>query len=262
MSDFLLWHADNGIVTLTMDRPESRNALGEEEQFMAFEQAIARINADRTVRAVILTGNGPAFCAGGNVKDLVGRSGMFAGDSVEIRRRYNAGIHRIPLAIDILEVPLIAAVNGPAMGAGCDLASMCDIRIASDQAVFGEIFVKLGLIPGDGGCWFLQRAVGYSKAAEMVLTGDPINAQEALACGLVSKVVAHDDLLDAAREMAQRIAVNSPDAVRMSKRLLREAYQSTMRNALDMASAYQAIAHHSEGHEAVLDGLSKRRKSE
>lgn len=258
MSDFLLWDEADGVVTLTMNRPEERNALGEVSQFAAFEAAFAQINAERSLRAVILTGAGSAFCAGGNLKDMIGKSGMFGGDSMEVRRRYRAGIHRIPLAIDRLEVPLIAAVNGPAMGAGCDLACMCDIRIASTKASFGEIFVKLGLIPGDAGCWFLQRVVGYARTAEMALTGDPIAAETALAWGLVSSVVEQDALLDEAKALARRMAVNPPDSVRMAKSLLRQARDSSMDNALEMAAAYQGIAHRSEGHDAYLERLAKR----
>lgn len=259
MSDFLLWEEDDGVVTLTMNRPEERNALSDDAQFSAFETAFARVNATPSIRVVILTGAGSAFCAGGNVKDMINRAGLFGGDPMEVRRRYRAGIHRIPLAIDRLETPLIAAVNGPAMGAGCDLACMCDIRVASERASFGEIFVKLGLIPGDGGCWFLQRAVGYAKAAEMVLTGEPITAREALACGLVSKVTTPETLMEEARQLARRIAANPADAVRMAKALMRESRDSSMRNALEMAAAYQAITHHSEDHAAFLERLSKKR---
>lgn len=258
MGDFLLWHQDGGIVTLTMNRPEERNALGDDGQFQEFEDAVARLNADARVAAVILTGAGSSFCSGGNVKDMLGRSGMFGGDPMEVRRRYRAGIHRIPLALERLDVPLVAAVNGPAMGAGCDLACMCDIRIASERASFGEVFVKLGLIPGDAGCWFLQRAVGYAKAAEMVLTGDAVPAAEALSFGLVSKVVPHEALLDEARAMAGRIAANPPDAVRIAKVLLRQARQASLSNALEMAAACQAVAHHGTAHEAALDRIRQK----
>lgn len=257
MNEFLNWNEDDGVVTLTMNRPEERNALSGEMQFQAFVDACQRINGNASIRVAILTGAGPAFCAGGNTKDLVGRTGMFGGDSMSVRRSYRAGIHRIPLAIQSLDVPLIAAVNGPAIGAGCDLACMCDIRIASTQAIFGEVFVKLGLIPGDGGCWFLQRAVGYAKAAEMVLTGEPIGAEEALSCGLVSKVTAPERLMDEAQLLARRMAVNSPDALRMAKCLLREAYQNSLSNALEMSAAFQAIAHHSEAHEEALSRLAR-----
>ena len=122
---------------------------------------------------------------------------------------YQGGIQRIPLALHQLEVPTIAAVNGPAIGAGCDLACMCDIRIASDQAKFAESFVKLGIIPGDGGAWLLQRAIGYQRAAELTFTGDAIDAQAALAMGLVTRVVAPEALMPSARELAARIAANS-----------------------------------------------------
>lgn len=260
MNEFLLWDEADGIVTLTMNRSEERNALSDEVHFAAFVDACARINASRTIRVAILTGAGPAFCAGGNVKDMIGRTGMFGGDPMEVRRRYRAGIHQIPVAIENLEVPIIAAVNGPAMGAGCDLACMCDLRIASTKAVFGEVFVKLGLIPGDGGAWFLQRAIGFSKAAEMVLTGDPIDADQALAWGLVSKVASPENLLEEAGALAARIAVNDVDAVRMAKSLLKQSRNTTLASILEMSAAYQAIAHHSEAHDAALQRITKRDK--
>jgi len=123
------------------------------------------------------------------------------------------------LALHHLEVPVIAAINGPAIGAGLDLACMCDIRIASETAVFAESFVKLGIIPGDGGAWFLQRIVGLSKAAEMTFTGEPISAADALACGLVSRVVPAAELMDAAFVLAGQIAANPGHQLRMAKRL-------------------------------------------
>ena len=127
--------------------------------------------------------------------------------------------NQIPLAFERLDVPAIAAVNGAAIGAGCDLACMCDIRIASEKAKFAESFVKLGIIPGDGGAWLLQRTVGFSRAAELSFTGDTLDAAEALACGLVSRVAPPDQLLDEARKLADRIAANPGPALRMTKRL-------------------------------------------
>lgn len=260
MNDFLDWQLDDGVVTLTMNRPAERNALGGELQFAAFEQACTRINADSSARVAILAATGPAFCAGGNVKDMVERDGMFGGGVSGVRERYRAGIHRIPHAIERLEVPLIAAVNGPALGAGCDLACMCDLRIASTAATFGEVFVKLGLIPGDAGAWYLQRAVGYAKAAEMILTGDVIHAQQALACGLVSEVTEPQNLMNAAGALARRIAANDAGSVRMAKALLRQARSSSLDNALEMAAAFQAIAHHTPAHEAALARFATNRR--
>ena len=158
-----------------------------------------------------------------------------------------------------LEVPTIAAVNGAAVGAGLDLACMCDIRIASDKARFAESFVKVGIIPGDGGAWLLPRVVGASKAAELCFTGDMIDAAEAERIGLVSKVVPHDGLMEAAQELANRIAQNPGNALRLTKRLLREGATSTLPQLLQLSAAFQAIIHETEDHrEAVLSFLEKR----
>ena len=156
-------------------------------------------------------------------------------------------------------MPIIAAVNGPAIGAGLDLACMCDLRIAGKSAKFAESFVKLGIIPGDGGAWLLQRVVGFSKAAEMSLTGDMLDAEEALACGLVSRVVPDEDLLDAARALAAKIAANPPFAVRMTKRLLWEARRADLATVLEMSAAMQAVAHATGDHEEAVDAFLEKR---
>ena len=155
------------VVTLTIDRPESRNSLGEEGDGEAFAQACAQINADREVRCAILTGAGPAFSAGGNVKAMRERAGAFAGAGVHIRERYRSGIHRIVRSVWGIEVPLIAAVDGPAIGLGNDVACLADMRIAADNAIFGATFLKIGLVPGDGGAWILPRVIGAARAAEL-----------------------------------------------------------------------------------------------
>jgi enoyl-CoA hydratase/carnithine racemase len=154
---------------------------------------------------------------------------------------------------------VIAAINGPAIGAGLDVACMCDIRIASEKAIFAESFIKLGLVPGDGGAWLLPRAVSASKAAEMAFTGDTINAADALACGLVSKVVAPEALEAEARAIAERIAINPAQALRITKRLLREGEHSRLESLLEMSAAFQALVHHTKDHgEAVEAFLGKR----
>jgi enoyl-CoA hydratase/carnithine racemase len=181
------------------------------------------------------------------------RTGMFSGPVRQLRDNYRHGIQRIPRALYNLEVPTIAAVNGPAIGAGCDLACMCDIRIASEKATFAESFVRLGIIPGDGGSWLLQRVVGLSKACEMTFTGDAIDAHEALACGLVSRVVSSEKLLDEARGLAERIARNPPAVLRMCKRLIRESQNATLDTILEMAAGFQAIAQHSDEHSDALE---------
>jgi enoyl-CoA hydratase/carnithine racemase len=259
-TDFVVFEQQGGVVTLTLNAPEERNALSSQAQWDAVVQACERVQQDQAVKVVILTGAGSAFCAGGNVKDFRDKRGLAAGGGMAVRENYRNGIQRIPLAFYRLDVPTIAAVNGPAIGAGCDLACMADIRIASDKASFAESFVKLGLIPGDGGAWLLQRVVGYAKAAEMSFTGDLLDAQQALAIGLVSKVVPAASLLDEARAMAERMAANPGQALRMTKRLMREAQTSRLDTVLELSAAYQALTHTSEEHDAAVAAFLDRKK--
>ncbi len=256
---FLARERHDHVLLLTMSSPETRNALTGPDQFDDFERTCAEVNDDPSVRCVVLTGAGSAFCAGGNVKDMRDRKGLFAGDPFDQADAYRKGIQRIPRAIHALNVPVIAAVNGPAVGAGCDLATMCDIRIAARTASFAESFVKLGIIPGDGGAWFLPRAVGYSNACKMAFSGDPVSADEALAMGLVSEVVDNESLLDRALALAASIAANPPHAVRLTKQLMRASEKASLNELLDMSAAYQAICHAEPDHrEAVAAFFEKR----
>ena len=257
--DFVKYEQSGGVVSLTLNKPEERNALSTPAQWAEVVAACERVRADMSVKVVILTGAGSAFCAGGNVKDMRDKTGIASGSAREIADGYRAGIQRIPLAFYNLDVPTIAAVNGAAIGAGCDLACMCDIRIASSTAKFAESFVKLGIIPGDGGAWLLPRVVGMSKAAELTFTGDTIDAAAALACGLVSRVVAPDQLLAEAGALAARIAANPGPALRMAKRLLREGQHMRLDSLLEMSAAFQAIAHHTPEHDAALAAFLDRK---
>jgi len=252
MSDFVLFERDDAVVTLTLNRPEERNALSTQANWDEIVACCERVRTDPTVKVVVLTGAGSTFSAGGNVKDMRDKKGISAGNPYAIMRGYQNGIQRIPLALYDLDVPTIAAVNGPAIGAGCDLACMCDIRIASEKARFAESFVKLGIIPGDGGAWLVQRVIGYARAAELTFTGETIDAQTALAIGLVSRVVAPEALMDSARELAARIAVNSGPALRMTKRLLRQAQTGRLDETLELSAAMQALAHHTPEHDASV----------
>ncbi len=222
-------------------------------------QVCDEIRRDASVKAVILTGAGPIFSSGGNVKDMQ----RFFDDALTpdaIREEYRQGIQRIPRALTQLDVPVICAINGPAIGAGLDLTCMCDIRIASETATFAESFVRVGIVPGDGGAWLLPRAVGRAKAAEMAFTGEAIDAQQALACGLVSRVVPADQLLPTARALADKIAANPGAVMRMTKRLLREGEHSTLESLLELSAGYQALAHKTADHrEAVMSFVEKRK---
>jgi 2-(1,2-epoxy-1,2-dihydrophenyl)acetyl-CoA isomerase len=207
----------------------------------------------------VLTGAGSAFCSGGNVAEMRDRTGMFGGSPAEIAENYRKGIQRIPRAFQKLAVPIIAAVNGAAIGAGNDLACMCDIRMASSTARFAESFVKLGIVPGDGGCWLLPRIIGASRAAELALTGDTIDADEALRIGLVSRVVPKEELMPQAMALAQRIAANPPQVLRWTKHLLAQARTATLGEALDAAGVFQGQAHHTADHaEAIAAFFEKR----
>ena len=262
MSDLVLEENEGGIAVLTLNLPEQRNPISDPDMIEALLGALARLDADPSVRVIILTGAGKAFSSGGNLKTMRAGGGLRDALPARTRMNYRTGIQRIPLAIEAMEVPVIAAVNGPAVGAGCDLACMCDLRIASESASFAESFVKVGLVPGDGGAWLLPRVVGFSKASEMALTGDPVDAAEALACGLVSKVVGAAGLMDAAKSLARRIAANPPYAVRMTRRLLRQSRNADLSAVLDMSAAMQSLAHATEDHdEAVSALLEKRRPS-
>jgi enoyl-CoA hydratase/carnithine racemase len=256
---FLRTVRDGAVVTATLNRPDQRNAISTGADIAEIEAFCADVAADPSVRAVVLTGSGKAFCAGGNVKDMAARQGMFAGSPYALRGAYRAGIQRIPMALYELEVPVVVAINGPAIGAGLDLACMGDIRLAADTATFAESFVKLGIVPGDGGAWLLPRIIGMARASLMTLTGDTIDAATALAYGLVSEVIPADHLLAAAQDVAARIAANPGHATRLAKRLLREGQDMKLGPLLELSAAYQALAHHThDHHEAVAAMLEKR----
>jgi enoyl-CoA hydratase/carnithine racemase len=259
MSDAVLFERDGGVVTLTLNEPETRNAISD-RIIEALVGHCARINDDMTISCVILTGAGKSFSAGGNIKDMLEKKGLFAGSPAEIRRGYQHGIQRIPMALYDLEVPIIAAVNGHAVGAGCDLSTMCDVRIAADNAEFAESFLRMGLVSGDGGAWFLSRLIGPSRAAQMTFTGEFIKAEEAVRIGLASRVVPLDDLMTEARALAERIAAQPPHSLRLCKKLLREAPNISLAAHLEMVAGMQALVQHTDDqHEAVKAFFEKRR---
>ncbi len=248
------------IAILTLNRPDAMNALGEPGDGEAVRDACAQINADKNIRCAILTGAGKGFSAGGNVKAMRDRVGSFAGNPAEVRDNYKNGVHMIVRALYNLEIPLIAAVNGAAIGLGCDVACMADIRISSDKARYGVTFLKVGLIPGDGGAWLLPRVIGMSRACELLFTGDVIDAQTAEAWGLVSKVVPHDQLMDEAMKLAQSIAKQPPQALRIAKQLLRNGTQANYDTIMEMSAAAQGLMHHTKDHEEGVAAILEKRE--
>jgi 2-(1,2-epoxy-1,2-dihydrophenyl)acetyl-CoA isomerase len=260
MGDLIRQERHGPVMVWTLDRADRLNALPDLGDGEAFASACEAVNADMSVRCVVLTGAGRAFSAGGDLKAMRDRRDLFAGSATEIRERYRRVVHRIARALYGLEVPLIAAVNGPAMGLGCDIAGLADIRIASEAASFGVPFLKLGILPGDGGAWLMPRNIGYARAAEMLFTSRVLDAATACEWGMVSRVVANDRLMDEAMAIATEVAAQPPQALRMTKALLRQGRDATFDQILEMTAAMQALAHLTDDHlEGVNAVLEKRR---
>lgn len=247
------------VALLAFDRDDVRNALTGTAILDDILAVCAWVNRTREVSVLVLTGEGRAFSAGGNVKEMRDGSGDFAGEVQDIEHAYRHGIQRMPRAITALDVPVIAAVNGAAVGAGCDLACMCDIRICARSARFAESFVNLGIIPGDGGAWFLPRVVGRQRAAEMTFSGRMVDADEALAIGLALEVVEDGDLRGRALEMAGSFAAKPPLALRYAKRLTRMAAAMPLDEFLDVCAAFQGIAHRTDDHREALRAFFGKR---
>lgn len=239
------------IAVVTLDDPASRNCLTGNSIIGELLAICARVTQDMSVRVVVLTASGSAFSSGGNLDVMRGQT-RAASEAVAVQDSYRHGIQALALAMYHLEVPVIAAVNGPAIGAGFDLACMCDVRVASEKAKFASSFVRLGLVPGDGGAWFLPRLIGRERASLMALTGMTIDAAKALEFQLVSKVVAQESLMDEALRIAGEIAANPPQALRLTKKLLRMGDDTGLRATLDLSAGYQALLHHSAEHEERL----------
>jgi len=250
---------ESRVATLTFERDDVRNALTGTALCDDILATLAWANARLDVSVLIITGAGKAFSSGGDVKAMRDKAGMFAGTPSEIEAEYRSGIQRVPAAMHAAEVVTIAAVNGPAIGAGCDLACMCDLRLGSDAAAFGETFVNLGIIPGDGGAWFLQRLIGYQRAADMTFRGRIVRAEEARALGLLLEVTAPEALVPRATELAAEIAAKPPQALRYAKRLMKLAQRSELPDFLDYCAALQSFCHGTQDHaEAMAAFLDKR----
>ena len=259
MSDDLLLEIDGTIARLTINRPEKRNPLGHSGDGELFQAAARTINEDKQLRCVIMTGAGKAFSAGGDLKAMRERSGDFGGNALELRDHYRDSIHRIIRALWDIEVPVVGAINGAAIGLGNDVASLCDIRIAAESAKFGATFLKLGLLPGDGGAWLLPRHIGWSRAAQLFFTGEVIDARTACEWGLVSEGVADDELMDTAMALAKRICVQPPQALRMTKKLMRDGTMASFDTIMEMSAALQVTLQHTQDHREAVDAFFEKR---
>lgn len=260
MGSFLTVEKRGKIAILTMIKTETMNAIGTHEDCDDIADTLADVGADQSISAIILTGTGKAFSAGGDLKGMQKRQGIGLLDQPDsTRANYRRGVQRVIRALMDVEVPMIAAINGHAIGLGADLACTCDIRIAAESAKFACSFIKVGIVPGDGGAWLLQQIVGYPKAAELFLTGERFDAAAAKDMGLVSQVVPDAELLDAALAMAERIVCNPPRALRLTKRLLREAQHSRLSDILELSAAYQAIVHETADNREAINAFVEKR---
>lgn len=249
---------DGRVARLTMSRPEVRNALTGTGVLERLLEHIDDLKDRSDLSVLVLTGAGSAFSAGGNIKDMRAGENLFAGSARQIAESYRTSVLRLMRSISDLDLVTIAAVNGPAVGGGCDLALLCDLRVASTEARFAQPVVDLGLVPGDGGAWILPRIVGWQRASEILFTGRTVDAEEALRLGMVLQVVEPADLLGMVSELASVIAAKPPNALRLTKRLLRHARHTAFDAFLDMTAAFQAIAHHTDEHHKAVENTTGR----
>jgi len=254
MADLEYTVAD-GIGTILLNRPHRKNAFTL-DMIDTWAEALRDARTDPDVRVVVLTGAGDAFCSG---VDLDRRQDATPATPLERKENLTERIHRIPLALEDLDKPVIAAINGVAVGAGMDMALMCDMRIMARSARLSEGYVRVGLVPGDGGCYYLPRLVGTAKALELLLTGDFIDAEEAGRLGIANHVVDDADLAGAVRTLARKIADGPPVAIRTIKRAVYQSARSDLRTALDLISSHMAVVTSTQDSAEALAAFREKR---
>lgn len=255
MTDDILLDSDGAIARLTLNRPEARNALTGTDMISAFVEAI-RTTERSDARVLIIAGAGEAFSAGGDVKQMADRAGMFSGDPYDLGEGYRETIQQLTRTLVNTDLVTIAAVNGPAIGAGFDIALACDLRVGAPTARFAHTFIDLGILPGDGGAWLLTRVVGSQRAAELAFTARMIDAATAVDYGILLSV--ENDVRSAADALAATIAARPAHSLRMTKRLLRHAGTADLEMFLDLTAAMQAIAHTTDDHRRAVDDYVRR----
>lgn len=243
---------EDGIAEIRFDRDDIFNTMSRRDMAEEVVDAFGRVERDRDARVLILSGEGRAFSAGGNLKDLDAGEDGFTPEPIEHRRHYFEQIQIILRAQYACSLPMIAAVHGPAIGGGTDMAALCDIVIATPKAVFCEMFVNLGLIPGTGGAWLMPRRIGWQAAADLLLTGRKIGGQEAFELGLAYKCVEPDQLMPTVRDYAKMIASRPPNATRFIKTLMKQGLHQTYTDVLDNCATMQAVLQTTDDHKKAL----------
>jgi enoyl-CoA hydratase/carnithine racemase len=254
--DFVLFNKEDGIGTITLNRPEAMNALVgrmRQEILAALEMAVA----DNEVKVIVFTGAGKAFCVGADVKELISDATP-AEVTLSIDQRPTRD--KVVLLIQSTGKPVIASINGVAVGGGCNIALACDMRVASDRARFGQTFVRRGIHPDWGGVWFLPRLVGYAKAAELIFSGEVIDAQEALRIGLVNKLVPHEELPKATKEFAMKFMKSAPVPVALAKKALQNYSRIELAQAMDNEHLVQSICWNTEDRQEGMKSFVEKRE--
>jgi 2-(1,2-epoxy-1,2-dihydrophenyl)acetyl-CoA isomerase len=249
----LLFDLSEGVATVTLNRPEALNATND-QLYQELAELIRELGDNDEVGCVILTGAGRGFCAGADVKSMNPDMKLLAR-----RRRHRGILNNVLRPLYMLEKPVIAAVNGPAVGAGFNIALAADMIIASDRAVFSQIFTRLGLVPDLGGMYLLTRVVGLNKAKELCFTARKIDAAEALALGIVNRVVPAEELMAAARALALEIAAGPPTSLAMIKTLLNKSSTSTLEQMLEYESYAQTLAYTTTEHREGVAAFREKR---
>lgn len=266
MSD-LIFEVKNHIACIRLNRPDSLNAFSF-EMIEKWIESLEEIKNNDDIYVGILTGNGRAFCAGGDTKAMVAGDGFmsksstsdidFSSSPEKTKDSLWKYIQQIPLLMEQIDKPMIASINGAAIGAGLDMALMCDYRVSSDKAKLGEGYINVGIVPGDGGAYYLPRIIGIDKALELFWTGEIISASEAKGIGMVSRVIEHEKLDDEVLKFAERLVKAPQLALRMTKRAVYQSLTMTLRQSLDMVSSSMAIAIHNKEHESIIEDIKKK----
>jgi len=251
----MLYRTEGNVAILTINRPEAKNSFSP-EMLTLWRQFLEEAKLDNQVRVIVVTGKGDTFCSGGDIREMA--EGRLR--SWDMKRFLWEGVHRIIFALEDLDKPVIAAINGAAMGAGLDMAIMCDLRVCSDRAKLSESYILLGIVPGDGRAYFLPRLIGIGKALELLFTGDVLSPREALEIGLVNRVVDHDRLMEETMVLAERIASKPPLAIRMAKRAVYQGQTSTLRSHLDYISSQVALLSETQDHQEAARSFLEKRK--
>lgn len=245
---------------LTLNNPDQMNAITT-PMIESLVSVLKQADFDRDIRVIVIKGAGKSFCAGGDIKAMLEKTGMFAGESNELRLRYMHGIQQIPRAMEEISKPVIAMVNGAAIGAGCDLSMMCDLRTGSSVSKFGETFTRMGLVPGDGGTFFLQRVVGYAKAMQMFLTAEIFEGQKAYDFGLLNFLFEDSTLEEETENLAEKISAQAPIAQAMTKKAMKISYLHDLSTSLDLLASFQGITQRTNDHFEALEAFNQKRKA-